>query len=112
VDESIVGLRDGNSSNNIKGEEDMGIFLNRNLCFKLIAGYVFAALAMVVLALMLLSNMSDLNKKLDFLVHHDTPVLTNAQQLTGLMVDTETGLRGYMVTGQVEYLEPYNNGLV
>jgi len=32
----------------------LGIFLDRNLSFKLIAGYVFAALAMVVLAFMLL----------------------------------------------------------
>ena len=54
MDELIVGLRDGNSSNSIKGEEDLGIFLDRNLSFKLIAGYVFAALAMVVLAFMLL----------------------------------------------------------
>ncbi len=90
----------------------MGIFLDRNLSFKVISGYVFAALAMVVLAYILLTNMADLNKKFDFLVHHDTPVLTNAQQLTGLMVDMETGLRGYLVTGQEDFLEPYNNGRV
>ena len=28
------------------------------------------------------------------------------------MVDMETGLRGYMVTGIEDYLEPYNNGRV
>ncbi len=83
-----------------------------NISAKLIAGYVFAALAMVVLAFSLLTNMSNLSKKFDFLVHHDTPVLTNAQLLTGLMVDMETGLRGYMVTGQEDFLEPYNNGRV
>ncbi len=83
-----------------------------NISAKLIAGYVFAALAMVVLAFSLLTNMSSLSTKFDFLVHHDTPVLTNAQRLTGLMVDMETGLRGYMVTGQEGYLEPYNNGRV
>ena len=77
---------------------------------KIIGGYVVAALAMAVLAYMLLSSISSLNDKFDFLVHHDTPVLSNAHELTGLMVDMETGLRGYMVTGQTGYLDPYHNG--
>ncbi|MBC8281180.1 MAG: CHASE3 domain-containing protein, partial [Chloroflexi bacterium] len=79
---------------------------------KIIGGYVIAALAMAILAYMLLGSISGLNSKFNFLVHHDTPVLTNAQHLTGLMVDMETGLRGYMVTGQTGYLDPYNNGKV
>ena len=80
----------------------MGFFLNRSLSFKLLSGYAFAALAMIVLAFMLLNNMNTLNNKFDILVHHDTPVLTNAQNLAGLMADMETGLRGYLVTGEEE----------
>ena len=79
---------------------------------KIIGGYVIAGLAMAILAFMLLNNMSGLSTKFDFLVKHDIPVLTNAQELTGFMVDMETGLRGYMVTGLEEYLEPYHNGRV
>ena len=79
---------------------------------KIIGGYVIAALAMVVLTFMLLNSMNGLSKKFDFLVPHDTPVLINAQELTGLMVDMETGLRGYLVTGQEGYLDPFNNGKV
>ena len=90
----------------------MGVFLNRSISFKLLAGYAFAALAMIVLAIMLLTNMNTLNNKFDILVHHDTPVLTNAQKLAGLMADMETGLRGYLVTGEEEFLEPYNDGRV
>ena len=90
----------------------MGFFLNRSISFKLLAGYAFAALAMIVLAIMLLTNMNTLNNKFDILVHHDTPVLTNAQKLAGLMADMETGLRGYLVTGEEEFLEPYNDGRV
>ena len=54
--------------------------------------------------------MNGVSKKFDFLVHHDTPVLFNSAELTRLMVDMETGLRGYLVTGIEEYLEPYNSG--
>ena len=88
----------------------MGILNSFKIAPKLIGGYLIAGLAMTILAYMLLNSMNDLSSKFDFLVHHDTPVLTNAQQLTGLMVDMETGLRGYLVTGQTNYLDPYNNG--
>ena len=88
----------------------MGILNRFKIGPKIIGGYVVAALAMAILTYMLLNNMDGLSKKFDFLVHHDTPVLINAQELTGSMVNMETGLRGYLVTGIEEYLEPYNNG--
>ena len=88
----------------------MGILNRFKIGPKIIGGYVIAGLAMGILAFMLLNSLDGLSKKFDFLVHHDTPVLTNAQQLTGLMVDMETGLRGYMVTGQEGYLDPYKGG--
>ena len=90
----------------------MGILSRLKVGPKIIGGYVVAALAMVVLAYMLLNNLSNLSGKFDFLVHHDTPVLINAQKLVGLMVDMETGLRGYLVTGEEQFLEPYHNGQV
>ena len=49
---------------------------------------------MAILAYMLLSSIGGLYNKFNFLTHHDTPVLINAQQLTGKMVNMETGLRG------------------
>ncbi|MCH7737193.1 MAG: CHASE3 domain-containing protein, partial [Chloroflexi bacterium] len=88
----------------------MGILNKFKIGPKIIGGYVVAGVAMAILAYMLLSSISGLNNKFNFLVHHDTPVLTNAQLLTGLMVDMETGLRGYLVTGKPNYLDPYNNG--
>ena len=90
----------------------MGLLNSFKLGPKIIGGYVVAAVAMAILAYMLLNSIGDLSTKFNFLVKHDTPVLTNAQKLTGLMVDMETGLRGYLVTGQENYLEPYNNGRV
>ena len=46
-----------------------------------------AGLVMAILAYMLLSSISGLINKFNFLVHHGTPVLINAQQLTGEMVN-------------------------
>ena len=72
----------------------MGILNKFKVGPKIIGGYVVAAVAMAILTFMLLNSMSGLSDKFDFLVHHDTPVLVNAQQLSGSMVDMETGLRG------------------
>ena len=70
-----------------------------------------AGLVMTILAYMLLSSISGLNNKFNFLVRHETPVLINVQQLTGEMVNMETGLRGYLVTGDVGFLDPYFFGI-
>ena len=56
----------------------MGILNNFKIGPKILGGYVIAGLAMAILAYMLLSSISRLNNKFNFLVHHDTPVLTNA----------------------------------
>ena len=71
----------------------MGILNSFKIGPKIIGGYVIAGIAMAILAFMLRNSISGLSSKFNFLVHHDTPVLTNAQALTGLMVGMETGLR-------------------
>ena len=65
----------------------MGILNNLKIGPKTIGDYVVVGLAMAILAYMLLSNTSGLNHRFNFLVHHETPVLINAQQLTGEMVN-------------------------
>ena len=64
----------------------MGILNNLKIEPKIIGGYVVVGLAMAILAYMLLSSISGHNNKLNCLVHHDTPVLIKAQQLTGKLL--------------------------
>ena len=89
----------------------MGILNNLKIGPKTIGNYVVAGLALAILAYMLLSSISGLNDKFNFLAHYDTPVLFNAQQLTGEMVNIETGLRDYLLTGDVGFLNPYSSGI-
>jgi PAS domain S-box-containing protein len=42
------------------------------------------------------------------LVEHSQQVLLETERLKSLLVDAETGQRGYLYTGDVHYLEPYN----
>lgn len=44
-------------------------------------------------------------------VTHTHKVIAKASQLEKLIVDLETGKRGYIITGKQSFLEPYNNAI-
>ncbi len=45
------------------------------------------------------------------LVDGTSPALLTAQQLSAALVDQETGVRGYDLTGRPDFLDPYRSGL-
>jgi methyl-accepting chemotaxis protein len=45
-------------------------------------------------------------------VEHTLMVRAEAEGLMSLMKDAETGQRGYIITGQQEYVEPYNTAVI
>ncbi len=49
-------------------------------------------------------------RQFSFVVEHDAPVMANARHLSKLVVDMETGQRGFCITHQEEFLEPYTTG--
>ena len=58
-----------------------------------------------------LFNLADMNRQFSFVVQHDS-INANARNLLKLVVDMETGQRGFVITGQDEFLEPYDNAFV
>ena len=44
-------------------------------------------------------------------VNHTREVLEEIQIVTSYIKDAETGQRGFLITGQERYLEPYNNAI-
>lgn len=44
-------------------------------------------------------------------VEHSDLILANANELQRLMIDMETGLRGYLITDDTEFLAPYERGV-
>ena len=73
----------------------------------------FAALLAVflVLSIVILNNLSTMETQFRFVVEHDAPVIANAQLLSKLVVDMETGQRGFVITGKDEFLQPYSEGI-
>lgn len=74
----------------------------------LLSNSLIVGLFIVVVATSFL-NMRTLVSSADW-VAHTHEVMTNAHRLTKYMVDMETGQRGFMLTGNLSFLEPYNDG--
>jgi PAS domain S-box-containing protein len=85
----------------------MQTFLRR---FSVIAGFA-------LLALLLLGNALVTKRQLNVQVEnegwvaHTSQVLYELQQTESLLLNAETGQRGYLLTGELQYLEPYNRAV-
>ncbi|NYE05969.1 two-component system chemotaxis sensor kinase CheA [Bacillus niacini] len=82
--------------------------LHFNIHTKIIAGYVFILICLVVSLLIVMNRMSAMQKEVDFVTQHDMEVHNLANQIQKNVLDMETGMRGFVITGDEEYLEPYN----
>jgi CHASE3 domain sensor protein len=62
---------------------------------------------LVLLAAILLVEILSLTSALRWVDHTDQ-VIAGARQVMRYMVDMETGVRGYHLTGDTSFLQPYN----
>ena len=77
---------------------------------RLAAGFAVAALVLVVVAVSGYRGTTHLIDN-DQLVAHTHLVRENIATLASLMKDAETGQRGYVITGDEDYLQPYRDAL-
>ncbi|WP_342433556.1 CHASE3 domain-containing protein [Neobacillus sp. FSL H8-0543] len=82
--------------------------LHFNIHTKIITGYFFILICLVVSLLIVMDRMSALQKEVAFISQHDMEVHNLANQIQKNVLDIETGMRGFVITGNEEYLEPYN----
>ncbi len=73
-------------------------------------GFGIQVLLTAVLGLSVLYGMDNVRHKFSQVVEIDAPVMANARQLSKLVVDMETGQRGFCITQNEAFLEPYING--
>ncbi|MGG3737056.1 methyl-accepting chemotaxis protein [Aeribacillus pallidus] len=72
----------------------------------------FGILSVVLIGLTLTSyvNMKKLEREIDYVVEHDLTVHNEVQELSKAFVDIETGQHGFVITGDDQFLTPYNEG--
>ena len=68
-------------------------------------------LLFTVLTSVVFFKMSKVRTQFTFVVEHDTPVMANAHRLLKLVVDMETGQRGFCLTRQEEFLKSYHEAI-
>lgn len=74
--------------------------------------YTFPLVAVIAILMLVISEVSYHSAMTSINGIQQTDVVrTRNQELLRLMVDAETGQRGYMLTGRDEYLEPYNESI-
>src|SRR5882762_2476765 len=74
---------------------------------KILSGFIICSMVMFVVAIISFRNSEkfiDTNQW----VNHTHEVLYELDQISGSAVDAETGARGFVITGEENYLEPYN----
>ena len=87
----------------------MTSFNNMRLRNKLVLGFSVPVAFTVVLTLIVIVSLNRLEHASKSVEHTNTAI-TYGNTLLSSMVDTETGFRGYLVTGEESFLEPYYQG--
>jgi methyl-accepting chemotaxis protein len=88
----------------------MSKFSNWTVGRRLIAGFGLSALTLVVVAIISYRNANLLIEN-NALVEHSHQVRLQLADLLSELKDAETGQRGYVITGDDSYLEPYKSAL-
>jgi len=84
--------------------------LKINIGTKLYAGFGFGLAVMAVLSVVAFNSITSLHQTAGQ-VEHTWEVLESVSLITGSLKDAETGQRGFVITGEDRYLEPYNAAL-
>ena len=79
---------------------------------KMSLGFGVLLALMTALAVVVLVRLDSIQRQFSFVIQHDVPIIANARQLLTLVVDMETGQRGFVITGTDEFLEPYDRARV
>lgn len=76
---------------------------------KIIIGYLIVIICLFIAFIVLNSQISSLQKERNFIIDHDIEVHDLTNRIEKHLLDMETGQRGYIITGEASYLEPYNS---
>src|SRR4051794_32738151 len=76
----------------------------------LLIGYGISILLLVISAMASYSSINSLLHAQE-MVNHTNTIIKKLEEVISIAKDGETGQRGYLLTGQEEFLTPYNGSL-
>jgi two-component system chemotaxis sensor kinase CheA len=87
--------------------------LNNNrwgLQTKIFMGYLLIILCLIISIAVVHSRISSLQNEINTITQHDRDIANLTNQIETNVLDMETGQRGFVITGNTLYLEPYARG--
>ncbi|MFJ7664660.1 ATP-binding protein [Lysinibacillus sp. NPDC097162] len=76
---------------------------------KITLGYVVIILCLLASVIILNNQITSLQQERNHIIKYDAQVQTLTNRIEKYILDMESSQRGYMITGDSSYLEPYNN---
>jgi methyl-accepting chemotaxis protein len=77
---------------------------------KILLGFSVVILLLSSSTILVIARIQALEREMNYITNHDMQVHELANQIEKNVIDMETGQRGFVITGDAKYLEPYNNG--
>jgi len=87
----------------------MGLFKNVGLKAKLMLGSCSPLILVIILSVVTYISIGSLLKN-NHWVDHTHKVIAEAKSIEAAAVDMETGMRGFLLAGKEEFLDPYKGG--
>ncbi|AIQ38402.1 hypothetical protein R50345_29595 [Paenibacillus sp. FSL R5-0345] len=78
--------------------------------YKILSITVFIVICLLGFVIVMHDRINALQRETSFISHQDRKITSLANQIEKNILDMETGQRGYIITGDDKYLEPYNLG--
>ncbi|ANA83041.1 HAMP domain-containing protein [Paenibacillus glucanolyticus] len=85
--------------------------LKINIRSKIVIGYLLILLCLGAFLWIVSDRISSLQQEADFIEKHDIEVHNLTHEIEKDLLEMETGQRGYVITGDETYLEPFNQAL-
>ncbi|MFD5021549.1 CHASE3 domain-containing protein [Paenibacillus sp. NPDC058367] len=80
------------------------------LQYKILSITIFIVICLLGFVMVMHDRINALQRESSFISHQDREITSLANQIEKNILDMETGQRGYIITGDDKYLEPYNLG--
>lgn len=77
---------------------------------KLLSGYILCMIFILAIIFLSIQNMNNMQSETNVIVTDSIPIGQAADDILTQLVNEETGVRGYLISGDDKYLEPYNTG--
>lgn len=73
-------------------------------------GYIFIFACISVVFTLVINQVTSMQTDRNYIIEHDFAVHNEINSIEKYVMDMESGQRGYLITGDPAYLEPYHNG--